>query len=68
MAPQVLGLEARALGGEAVGPAQHSQTLAERPGCASQSLRRVVGTGITHKAYLQMQCGQGRSQIRLPGR
>ena len=68
MAPQVLGLEARALGGEAVGPAQDGELFAEGSGGAGESLRRVVGTGIAHKAYLQMQCGQGRRQIRLPGR
>ena len=67
VAPQVLGLEARTLGGEAVGPAQHSEFLTERSGGPCEPLRRVVGTGIAHKAYLQMQRGQGRCQIRLPG-
>ena len=66
--PQVLGLEARALGGEAVGPAQDGELLAERPGGAGEPLRRVVGTGISHKAYLQVQRGQGCREIHLPGR
>ena len=68
VAPQVLGLEARTLGGEAVGPAQNGEPLAEWPGGPGEPLRRVVGLGIAHKAYLQVQRGQGRREIRLPGR
>ena len=68
VAPQVLGLEARTLGGEAVGPAQDGELLAEQPGGPGDPLRQVVGLGIAHKAYLQVQRGQGRREIRLPGR
>src|SRR5215218_1878568 len=68
VAPQVLGLEARTLGGEAVGPAKDGELLAERPDGPGEPLRRVIGLGIAHKAYLQVQRGQGRREIRLPGR
>ena len=68
VAPQVLGLETRALGGEAVGPTQNGELLTEGPGGPGEPLRRVVCTGIAHKAYLQVQRGQGRRQIRLPRR
>jgi hypothetical protein len=67
VAPQVLGLEARALGCEAVCPAQDGELLAEGPGGAGQPLRRIVGAGMAHKAYLQVQRGQRRREIRLPG-
>jgi hypothetical protein len=68
VAPQVLGREARALGGKAVGPTQDGELLAERPCGPGEPFGRVFGAGMTHEAYLKMQRGQCRREIRLPGR
>src|SRR5215210_881515 len=46
----VLGLEARALGGEAVGPAQDGELLPEGTGGAGEPGRRVVGAVVFHEA------------------
>ena len=42
VALQVFGLEARALGGEAVGPTQDGELLPEGPGGAGEPFGRVV--------------------------
>src|SRR5215211_6836429 len=67
VALQVFGLEAWALGGEAVGPTQDGELLPEWSGGAGESFGRVVRAGMAHKAYLQVQRGQGRHQVRLRG-
>ena len=50
VALDVLGLEARALGGEAVGPAQAGELLPEGSGGAGEPNWRVVGAMVFHKA------------------
>jgi hypothetical protein len=62
VAPQVLGLEARTLGGEAVGPAQDGELLAEQPGGPGEPLRRVVGLGMAIKPIFK--CSAVRVDMR----
>ena len=68
VALQMLGCEARPLGRQAVGEAQHRELLAEGSSSPGEPLGRVVGLGIAHETYLQVKRCQGRRQVRLPGR
>ena len=59
----VFWLEARALGGEAVGPAQDGELLPEGTGGAGEPLGRVVGAVVLHEAYLQVERGEGSREV-----
>jgi len=61
---EMLPFQARALGGEAVGPAQNREFLSEGTGGAGEPTGRVVGAVIGHEAYLQVERGEGRHEVR----
>ncbi len=67
MALDVLGLEARALGGEPVCPAEDRELLAERPGGPREPLGRIVRAVTLHEAYLEVERGERRRQVGLGG-
>ncbi len=67
VALEVLRLEARALRGEAVGPAQDRELLPEGSGGAGEPVGRVVGAGVVHEAYLQVKRGKGRRKVGVGG-
>src|ERR671917_2067819 len=63
VARDVLGLEARPLGGEAVGPAQDRELLPEGACGPRQPAGRVVRVLALHEAYLQVERGERRSEV-----
>lgn len=63
MAFEVFGFEAGSLGGEAVGPTQDGQLLAERSGGSDESFGWVVGARALHEPDLEVQSRQSRGEI-----
>src|SRR5215212_11852977 len=67
VALDVLGLEARALGREAVGPAQDSELLPEGTCATREPPGAVVGPIALHEPYPQVERGERRRQVREGG-
>ncbi len=59
----VFELQTRTLGGETVGPAEDRELLAEGPYSPGEPLGRIVGPGVAHEAYLEVQRREGDREI-----
>ena len=68
VALDMLGLQAWSLGSETVGPAEDRKFLAEGPCSTGESLGRVIGPGVIHEAYLEVQRREGNREIGEAGR
>ena len=65
VAVYVFGLQARALGGEAVGEAQDGEFFAEGARGPGETVGGVVRAGVPHEAYLEVQRRKGCREVRL---
>jgi len=67
MSLDVLFFEARALGGETVGPREDSELFSKGTSDPSGPLGCVVGAGVAHKADLEVERREGGGEVRDAG-